>query len=162
MNCKMLTFDISTTYTGYSIWENGILKTYDDIDYSKEKNTDKRISKMTIKIIEKIVKEKPTIVIFESLNVIKSIKVAMAMSELIGACKACCIINDIWFDRLSPSEWRKLVADKEEKIPKKREICKPWDIKKVKDILNVDTDNDNIADAILIGEAYKRLYNKEI
>ena len=56
---------------------------------------------------------------------------------------------NIFYVEYTPSEWRSLVGI----TARKREDCKAASIKRIKDIYNIDVD-DNEADAINIGEAY--------
>ena len=51
-----------------------------------------------------------------------------------------------------PSQWRALVKDGGESVPRKSKDCKVWDIAKVKS-MGYDPIDDNEADAILIGQA---------
>lgn len=156
--CKMISFDTSSTDTGWAVYINGKLKRYGDFNHKDIKNdTEKRIASMCKDIATLILKEKPDILIAEDLNVMKSVSTAKTLAEIIGGVRMCKYLitdKDIWFDKMPPKHWRKLVGDANEKIPTKSDDCKVWDIAKVEQIFKIKTDNDNIADAILIGYAY--------
>lgn len=157
----MVTLDTSTTETGYAIWRNGELKRYSTIKGDMAINDiTKRVNQMIKEILNLIEPLDPDIVIIEGLTVFNDIKTDSNLSDIIGAVRGICAYRGIFFDKLFPNEWRGLIADDNEKIPTKRTDCKPWDIEKVKTLFNIITDNDNIADAVLIGLAYKILINK--
>ena len=56
---------------------------------------------------------------------------------------------NVYYVEYAPSEWRSLVGI----TARKRDDCKIASIKRIKDVYNLDVD-DNEADAINIGEAY--------
>lgn len=158
MNCKMISFDTSTTDTGFAVWENAILTKYGNLN-SKIENTNYRVNYMIKEIRKIIIDEQPNIIIVEGLTVFNDIKTDSNLSDIIGAIRGFSLsLEDCWFDKLLPSEWRNLVANEVEKIPRKRNDCKLWDVSKVNDIYGKNIENDNIADAILIGLAYCNLF----
>ena len=73
---------------------------------------------------------------------------------IFGAVYSTCIRNGFDFQELRPTEWRKLIDPG--KKPRKREELKEWSKQKVKELFGIENVNDDIADAILIGEAYCR------
>ena len=154
----MLTLDPSTTDTGYAVFCNGNLIGYSDINISDVTDINKRVNQMIVAIWDLFKRFKPNICIIEGLTVFNDIKTDSSLSDIIGAVKGFSLTTGCWYDKLFPSEWRKLISTDEEKIPMKRIDCKPWDIEKLKALLNINTDNDNIADAVLIGLAYINLF----
>lgn len=164
MKCKMISLDTSTTDTGFAIWENAVLREYGNLNLCNIKNTKHRVDFMLQEINNLIKKENPNIIIVEGLTVFNDIKTDSNLSDIIGAIRGFSLtLENCWFDKLLPNEWRNLVANEEEKIPRKREDCKMWDIEKANifypgvnqsEIIS----NDNIADAILIGKAYCNLF----
>ena len=150
----MLTLDTSTTCTGAAVWKNGELQSVTSL-YSTPGELC-RDMEMIKEIILYIVKIKPDIVICEDLNVINNIAVAKKLSGIIGAVNGVCIYKNIFFDKISPKIWRKLITG-ENTPPKHRKELKQWDIEQVKILFNIDVKNDDEADAVLLGEAYKRL-----
>ena len=158
---KMLSFDTSTTDSGWALWKNGILTDYGNIDLTKEKDINK-VDEMSKRLISIIKQVKPDIIVCEDANVSKDIKTLKKLSEIIGVLRGCALsYPDCWFDKLIPGEWKCLIASENETIPTKREQCKAWSIKKTKELFDISTKNDNISDAILIGEAYKRLFSEK-
>ena len=156
---RLLSLDTSSEDTGWCIFLDGKTKPkrYGHIKIKKKKGTN-AVYEMGKEINKLILKEKPDILILEDLNVMKSVKTAKVLSEIIGIAIGSGLSEneDLFYDKLPPSHWRKLIANKyaDGIYPKKREICKQWDIDMVKSIYNIDIDNDNIADAILVGLAY--------
>lgn len=146
----LISLDTSTTDTGYAIFKNSKLKKYGDFDHKKDQD---RIDLMCHDIYKLIIKEKPDIIVAEDLNVMKSVKTAKMLSEVIGAVRMCQFITDkdTFFYKMPPKHWRSLVGSN---VPRKRTECKVWDIMKLKEIYSIETTNDNIADAVLIGLAY--------
>lgn len=151
---KMVSLDTSSTISGYAYFENGILKEHGIIDKNKEKNSLIRVEDMTIALIEKLKKYKPDIVICETPPFMNSPKTLIMLAEIVGVVKGWAISGGFAeFVEIGPTEWRRLVADPDEKIPTKRDPAKIWDIAKVKKIFNIEAIDDNEADAILIGQA---------
>ena len=152
--CKLISFDTSTSSTGYAIYISGKLHRYDLIDFKRIKNTDGRIKEMILKIYEIIETEKPQIIVAEMTVVTRNAQAQRNLTMILGAIQGKCLENNIFFSLLRPTEWRKLVNNEKEKLPRKREELKQWSKQKVSDILGINDINDDISDAILIGQAY--------
>ena len=152
--CKLISLDTSTSSTGYAVYISGKLNRYDLIDYKRIKNTDERIKEMILKIYEIIETEKPQIIVAEMTVVTRNAQAQRNLTMILGAIQGKCLENNIFFSLLRPTEWRKLVNNEKEKLPRKREELKQWSKQKVSDILGINDINDDISDAILIGQAY--------
>ena len=124
------------------------------IDFKRIKNTDERIKEMILKIYEIIETEKPQIIVAEMTVVTRNAQAQRNLTMILGAIQGKCLENNIFFSLLRPTEWRKLVNNEKEKLPRKREELKQWSKQKVSDILGINDINDDISDAILIGQAY--------
>lgn len=157
-DCKLISFDTSTSSTGYAIYLSGTLHRYDLLDFKRIKNTDERIKKMILKIYEIIEIEKPQIVVAEMTVVTRNAQAQRNLTMILGAIQGKCLENNIFFSLLRPTEWRKLVSDENEKLPRKREELKQWSKQKVSDIMGINYINDDISDAILIGQAYINMF----
>ena len=163
----LLSLDTSSTKTGWAVFKNGIYKESGVLDWSRIKdNTEDRLQIMYIDIIQHIQKYEPDILVIEK-DIVGSGKrqnmsTINTLVKLIGGVWAYCIqLNmdtsmnlptgefNIFYVEYTPSEWRSLVGI----TARKREDCKAASIKRIKDIYNIDVD-DNEADAINIGEAY--------
>ena len=156
MKTRMISFDTSTTKSGYACYENGILVDKGVIDCSKEKDTLIRIENMCLELVGMLKKYKPDIVVVEKPPFINSPQTLIQLSEIVGCCRGWAITQGFCeFIEYMPNEWRSLIKKKDEKIPKKREECKEWDIRKVYEYMpNIEfITDDNEADAILIGLA---------
>ena len=152
--CKLISLDTSTSSTGYAVYISGKLHRYDLIDFKRIKNTDERIKEMILKIYEIIETEKPQIIVAEMTVVTRNAQSQRNLTMILGAIQGTCLENNIFFSLLRPTEWRKLVNNEKEKLPRKREELKQWSKQKVSDILGINDINDDISDAILIGQAY--------
>ena len=152
--CKLISLDTSTSSTGYAVYISGKLHRYDLIDFKRIKNTDERIKEMILKIYEIIETEKPQIIVAEMTVVTRNAQSQRNLTMILGAIQGKCLENNIFFSLLRPTEWRKLVNNEKEKLPRKREELKQWSKQKVSDMLGINDINDDISDAILIGQAY--------
>lgn len=152
--CKLISLDTSTSSTGYAVYISGKLHRYDLIDFKRIKNTDERIKEMILKIYEIIETENPQIIVAEMTVVTRNAQAQRNLTMILGAIQGKCLENNIFFSLLRPTEWRKLVNNEKEKLPRKREELKQWSKQKVSDILGINDINDDISDAILIGQAY--------
>ena len=152
--CKLISLDTSTSSTGYAVYISGKLHRYDLIDFKRIKNTDERIKEMILKIYEIIETENPQIIVAEMTVVTRNAQAQRNLTMILGAIQGKCLENNIFFSLLRPTEWRKLVNNEKEKLPRKREELKQWSKQKVSDILGINDINDDISDAILIGKAY--------
>lgn len=169
----LLSLDTSSTKTGWAIFKNGIYQESGVLDWSHIKDTEERLTIMYIDIIQYIQKYEPDILVIEK-DVVGSGKrqnmsTINTLIKLIGGIWAYCIqlnmdttmnILDedfkIFYVEYTPSEWRHLVGIKE----CKRDDCKLASIKRIKDVYNLNVD-DNEADAINIGEAYINEWSNE-
>ncbi len=149
----MISFDTSSTATGWAYWENGMLIDSGVLDHKKEKNTDIRIEDMCIDIIKTLNSFKPSIVVVEEQAFARSVAVAVMNAKIIGVILGWCLtIGYGEFVTLRPSKWRKLVAGKDT-VPTDRKAAKKWDIQKAEEFAHYKVADDNEADSILVGLA---------
>lgn len=157
-NIKTLGIDSSTKSSGYSLFVDGEFKNCGHIDHSNIKSGQERLALMMKDLVDLIENEHPDIVSWEIPVVIRNPQTQRDLSMLTGAIMSKCVELDIFYCPFRPTEWRKLVADDGEKIPRKRDELKKWGIEKVKNIYGIEVDNDDESDSILIGLAYINLY----
>lgn len=150
---RMLAFDTSSTVTGVAYFENGELIKSFVIDKSKEKDTLIRTEDMCIALIETLKEHKPDIVVIERPPYCNSPDTLIMLAEIVGCVKGWAISNYADYVEYAVNSWRKLVANEGETIPGKRNEAKAWDIARCKVIYNIIPADDNEADAILIGHA---------
>ena len=156
--CKLLSFDSSTKSTGYALFVNGKYKETGCLNHTSVKDADKRFVEMIKDICQVIDKYAPDIVTWETPVVMRNAQVQRFLTMIVGAIICKCIEKNIFFYSFRPTEWRKLVSDNGEKIPRKRDELKAWGKEKVVKTFNVEVENDDESDAILIGQAYVNLY----
>ena len=120
---------------------------------------------MMVNELIKLLKEKnPEIVVIEMTVVPNNTGTQRLLSEIVGVVRGWCMSQkkQVDFIRLRPTEWRKLVRGAEEKVPKSKDDgLKQWDIKKAKELYHFDPIDDNEADGVLLGHAYKQLFEIE-
>ncbi len=155
MNTVMISFDVSSTCTGYAKYINGELNTHGTFDFSKRKlDLDVRLKAMKNIIINYLKLEKPQIIVVEESASKNNIKVQRMLSEIIGVIEGYCILNNADFVKYIPVQWRNLVKEQNEIVPKNTKPVKKWSINKVNFLFKgVDVIDNNESDAILIGLA---------
>lgn len=115
---------------------------------------------MILNIYQLIEKEQPQIVVAEMTAVARNAQAQRNLTLILGAIKGKCLEKNIFFCLLRPSEWRKLVNISNEKLPRRREELKRWSLEKVKEEYKIEDINDDVSDAILIGQAYINKFSK--
>ena len=145
---KLMSFDTSTQSTGYAIFVDGKYRRSGCIQIS---DNDK-LTKMIEHIYSLIIHEDPDIIVVEEMVVVRNAQVARHLTMILGAIFGKCLDNGIYYSSIRPTEWRKLIDPG--KKPRKRAELKEWSIQKVKELFDIDGISDDIADAILIGQAY--------
>ena len=145
---KLLSIDSSTSSTGYAVFIDG--------KYSRsgciQINDDDKLTKMIEHIYSLIINEDPDIIVVEEMVVVRNAQVARYLTMIIGAIFGKCLDNGIYYSSIRPTEWRKLIDPG--KKPRKRAELKEWSVQKVKELFDIEGVSDDIADAILIGQAY--------
>lgn len=154
MDCKLMAIDSSTTGSGYAIYINGELNHYGVYTTNHISNSKERLENMMKILCQKIESDRPDIVITELTVVNRNAEAQRNLSMLLGAIYYKCLELGIEYHALRPTEWRKLVKNKNEILPRKREELKAWSKSKVKDMYKINIDDDNISDAILLGQGY--------
>lgn len=153
---RMLSLDTSTAKTGYGYWENGNLCEWGAIESIKPEDGNKTDDMMQ-RIRAFIAEKKPQIVVVEMTVVVMNATTQRELTELIGGIRWHCVNHKIDFHRIRPTQWRKLVKEKDEKLPKKRQELKQWSMDTVRRLYGIKC-SDDTADGILIGLAYKRMF----
>ena len=152
--------DSSTAKTGISVYIDGRYIGASLIDTSKIKDTSEKFKQMCVGIITKLNEEHPNIVVIERMHTLRNADTFRKLCKIMGIVQGWCIFNDCEYIEMSPTEWRKEVASKDEKVPKKRDELKQWSVNKIKEKYNIEV-KDDVADAICIGEAYINRFKGE-
>lgn len=152
--CNMMSFDTSSTSSGWALFKNAKLSKYDTVLH-KEKEVDlfQKMDLMIVDLLALLETYKPLIVVIERPPYKNDPKTLTALSEIIGAVRAWSILNKADYVEYTPSQWRKLVKDEDEKLPTDRNELKVWDIEKVRKLYGIENIGDDPADSILIGQA---------
>ena len=157
MKEKLLALDTSTSSTGWAYFENGKYVVSDVISIKNQKDTDLRMEQMISEIYRLIDCYSPTIVVTEMTVVVRNPAVQRMLTMILGAVYGNCVVNNIDYYSLRPTEWRKLIDPG--KKPKKRDELKEWSKQKVFELYGIDNVTDDVSDAILIGQAYVNMIN---
>ena len=156
----LLSLDTSTKDTGCAIYENGEYTYSEFIDVSKIKDSEERMREMIYRLYSIIDLINPSIIVAELTSVMRNPDTQRKLTMVLGAIMGKCIEEGIAFYTYRPTEWRSLVKDKNEKLPRKREELKQWAIDRCNAMVYKVTD-DNQAEAILIGLAYVKQWSVE-
>lgn len=152
---KILSLDLSSKSSGWSIFENKELKEYGCIT-SASTDLIKRIHIMTDGIKDILTNNKIDKIIVEEVRPemgTQNIKTHRALMWLQGSIAMMAHDNfKLELEYIYPSEWRKICGIKTGSGVR-RDALKPKDIAFVKEKFNIEV-NDDIADAIGIGYAY--------
>lgn len=146
---KLLSIDSSTSSTGYAIFIDG---RYSHSGCIQIKDSTDKLCDMINSIYSLIIQEHPDIIVVEEMVVVRNAQVARHLTMILGAIFGKCLDNGIYYSSLRPTEWRQLIDPG--KKPRKRAELKEWSKKKVNELFRIDGIGDDIADAILIGQAY--------
>ncbi len=150
---KLLSLDTSIRNTGWALYKDCKLKDYGVIAASSNLPLDEMMRNLSALFNE----IKPQIIVIENPVVLRNAKVQRALSELLGATRFWCVNNDCLCYPINPTEWRKLVKDKDEILPKARNDLKKWSLLKANKYSKHEITSNDISDAILIGKAYINL-----
>lgn len=151
----MVSIDASTKATGIAIWVNGKLTGHHLINFSNVKNMEDRLYQMCKNIIEILDTFKPSITYIEDTYVGRNPDTQKQLNRIKGVVFGWCIMNDSYFETMTPSSWRKYISG----FPstRKRDELKAYSVEYVKKYYGIDC-TDDVADAILIGEAMLNKY----
>ena len=151
----LLSLDTSTTSTGYAIYVDGQYSSSACFDLKKYK--DEKLPQMIKLLFSLIDKLKPNIIVAEEMVVPRNPQTARLLTMLLGALYGKCLVSNIEWFTLRPTQWRKFAKNNDEKLPRKRDELKAWSKAKVKSLFNIDV-NDDVSDAILIGYGFIKEY----
>lgn len=154
--CKTISIDSSSSCSGYAVFINGVYDHSGILDSSKIKDGELRMKNMVSEIFELLNKEHPDICVTEMTVVSRNAQAQRMLTMILGSIYGWCLSNNCYYYSFRPTEWRSLIDSG--KKPRKREELKLWSISKVKDIFELDTDKDDLSDAILVGCAYMRKF----
>lgn len=159
---KFISIDQATKKCGYAIFENDIPIKYGILE-STDKDIIKRIEEIYVQLY-KIIKEYDIgYFIFEDTFSSLNIKVSKTLCWLQGAIMQLAFVEDCGFLIYAPTSWRKLLGFKninkknpQPQFKNNREYKKHQAIEYVnnKFNLNLQKEDDDIAEAICIGLAY--------
>lgn len=156
MNTKLITIDSSSNKSGIAFFTNGKYKECCLLDCSKQKNMNDRFFDMSKVLWNTLEKYKPDVLYIEETVVLRNAQTQRFLTRLQGVVYAWCVNNDCEFNTIRPTSWRKLLDFSQGKNIKRNQL-KEQSIKYVLDKYNL-TVNDDVADAICIGDAVIKLW----
>lgn len=148
---KFLALDASSSKTGWALFENGVHREHGLIDKSHHRDLETRLAIMSRAILDLINDTDPDAVVIEDTTVIKSITTMRMLTRLQGVVYAACLMGSRDFEVISPSVWRKFAGVSQG--GKKREELKKEALEIVRVVYGIDCETDDVAEAILIGQA---------
>lgn len=153
MQCKLLSLDTSSNSTGWALFVNGKYEESGCIKIDADSN---KMAAMIWRLFHLLETRRPNIVVTEEMVVTRNAKVARNLTMVLGAVFGKCLEIKSDYCSLRPTEWRKLIDSG--KKPNKREELKKWSKQKVLELFDIDNINDDVSDAILIGQAYINMF----
>lgn len=148
----LVALDASTNKTGVSVWINGNYSTSLLLDFSDITDTNRRLASMCDAIWGVLNKFKPEIVYIEDTFCGNNPKIQTLLNRIQGVVYAWCLRKDVEFEVIKPSQWRKYIDGFPNGKGVKRTELKNFSVQYVTDKYGIEC-NDDIADAVLIGEA---------
>ena len=158
ISAKLIVIDGSTQKTGVAYFCNGKYKAHHLLDYSKDKNIDNRFDDMSHAIWDLLEIYKPNILYIEETYAAVNPQTTKVLTRLQGVAYAWCMNHDCNFNTIRPSSWRKQLNFTQGKGIK-RDQLKEQSVKYVLDNYGLNVGDDE-ADAICIGDAVIKLFNK--
>lgn len=156
---RMVSIDSSTRCTGMALFEDGKLKAHGVIDLSSQKEIEKRSDDMGLKIMKNLNALSPSIVYIERPRGRGNPQTLRKLTTIVGMVRGYCIYRGIYFEEISPTEWRKDLGFKQGRNVKRDEE-KRQSIEYVKDKYHINPKTDDESDAICIGDAMCKRYKE--
>lgn len=156
MDCRMVSLDTSITASGFAFFTNGSLSDSGVITGLNGPDKEENLNYMCKSLMYYLSSISPHIVVVEMTVVPTNAQTQRNLSEIIGCIRGYCLFTPQKpdFIRLRPTQWRNLCKDEYMTDNMHREDYKKWSIKKVLRDYGINAEDDNHADAILIGQAY--------
>ena len=146
---KVLALDTSSNVTGWALFTNSHYTNSGVINLRHEKELNRRMRLMCLKIMALIKEINPTYVVVEQLNSTRNAHTVRVLSKIIGSAYNYCITTGTNYEEMSCAVWRRIVGIK----GRKTEYLKQESVNRVASKYDKCVD-DNEADAINLCEAY--------
>lgn len=148
---RIVGIDASTQRSGVALFEDSNYKTHTLIDLHKEKDIMSRIPHMINEICAKLDEYKPDKILMEETMLSTNIDTLKKLAYLAGGIMAYAYKNNIDFELLLPTEWRKTVGMSQSKKIK-RETLKEEAIQAVLQEYKINVTDDE-AESILVARS---------
>ena len=157
---KILSFDQSSTKSGFSIFENEQYVDSGLIDKHKITDQDKRVAEMGLAIYKKIKEIEPSLVIIEGVQQQSNAATMILLARLQGMVLGYCAAHKIRVEILGPSQWRSVLKFKQgAKV--KREVLKQQAMDYVNKNFEIEGCTEDQSEAVCIGVAATKLFEGE-
>lgn len=159
---KLCALDTSTSSTGIANFHNGKYHSSTVLQTDKKIKGDDKLNQMIEFIYSYLSKEKPEIILTETVAVTRNVASTRMLQELTGAVRGYCVGKGIDYVSLRPSEWRAQVVRfyQSKPVGRKREDQKAWSLDIVNNKMNIKTTSDDEADAICLGIGYLNMFGE--
>lgn len=156
---KVISFDQSTSITGYAIWIDGKLEKYNKliVENPDKKNPWFRMREMYDMITVLIDEENPDFVGFEGVQYQGGLGTYQVLSEMRGVLAAKLFEIDVGFEDIMPTEWKSFCGIT---ANAKRKIQKDETRQMVKEEFGLEVSEDE-ADAIALGLFLQDILKRE-
>lgn len=154
---KALCFDQSTKLSAYSWWIDGQYIESNYIDLHKIKDTSERVRAMGVELCKVITAYKPDVVVIEEVAQQSNALTLKLLARIQGIIIGYCAAHNIETYIVEPSKWRAILHF-HQGAGVKREQLKSQAIQYIKDVYELDLDEDS-CEAICIGAAAHKIYN---
>ena len=121
---KILSFDQSSTNSGYCLYEDGNIITSGFIDKHKIKNSDERIMEMGVAICKKIKELEADFITIEHIQNQSNTATVILLARLQGFIIGWCYTHKIRVEIMEPAKWRSSLSFKQGPKVKREELKK--------------------------------------
>jgi Holliday junction resolvasome RuvABC endonuclease subunit len=152
----MLSLDTSSESSGYAVYDKGILtEDHGHIDHPKKRDGDVHTKRMCQDLLALLNRVKPCIVVAEEPPYARGNPgTHMVLCIILGTVYGWCLEHDCEFNLINTATWRAAMTVLGP-VPRDREGLKRWSM----EITGLSDDNE--ADAVLIGRAWLRLWDRQ-
>ena len=155
---KILSFDQSSTRSGWAISENQEYVDSGVIDKHKISNADQRVSEMGLAIYKKIKEVAPDCVTIEGVQNQSNTATMILLAQLQGMILGYCAAHKIRVEILKPSQWRSVLQFKQGPKTKRAELKKQA-MDYVKKNFGIEGCTEDQSEAVCISVAASKLFD---
>jgi hypothetical protein len=152
----MLALDTSSESSGFAVYDKGILtEDHGHIDHPKIREGEAHTKNMCVDLLSLLARVKPCIVVAEEPPYARGNPgTHTTLCMILGVLYGWCLEHDCEFNLINTATWRASLKDFGP-VPRERTDLKAWSMRAT------GLTDDNEADAVLIGRAWLKLWDKD-